>query len=115
MSISRKIAHKAEAVKGAFTEKAGRLTGSRRLRAKGRADQAKGNLKQAGAKVNDALEPNTCRAGSPHSRPPRGRDPGRPPPDLTVATTPDAGTRAASPPRPTGPAPRGSPPRRGGV
>ena len=33
-----------------------RLTGSRRLRAKGRADQAKGNLKQAGAKVKDALK-----------------------------------------------------------
>jgi uncharacterized protein YjbJ (UPF0337 family) len=56
MSISRKIAHKAEAVKGTFKKAAGRLTGSRRLRAKGRADQAKGNLKQAGAKVKDALK-----------------------------------------------------------
>ena len=55
MSISRKIAHKAQVVKGAF-KKTGRLTGSRRLRAKGRADQAKGNLKQAGAKVKDALK-----------------------------------------------------------
>ena len=56
MSISRKIAHKAQAVKGAFKKRAGRLTGSRRLRAQGRADQAKGNLKQAGAKVKDALK-----------------------------------------------------------
>ena len=55
MSISRKIAHKAQAVKGTFKKTAGRLTGSRRLRAKGRTDQAKGNLKQAGAKVKDAL------------------------------------------------------------
>jgi uncharacterized protein YjbJ (UPF0337 family) len=55
MAISRKIAHKAQAVKGAFKKTAGRLTGSRRLRAKGRSDQAKGNLKQAGAKVKDAL------------------------------------------------------------
>jgi uncharacterized protein YjbJ (UPF0337 family) len=55
MSIARKIAHKAEAVKGSFKKTAGRLTGSRRLRAKGRTDQAKGNLKQAGAKVKDAL------------------------------------------------------------
>jgi uncharacterized protein YjbJ (UPF0337 family) len=55
MSIARKIAHKAEAVKGSFKKTAGRLTGSRRLRAKGRTEQAKGNLKQAGAKVKDAL------------------------------------------------------------
>ena len=43
MSIAKTIAHKAEAVKG-----------SRRLRAEGRADQAKGNIKQAGAKIKDA-------------------------------------------------------------
>jgi uncharacterized protein YjbJ (UPF0337 family) len=55
VGISKKIAHKAEAVRGAFKKTAGRLTGSRRLRAKGRSDQAKGNLKQAGAKVKDAL------------------------------------------------------------
>ena len=56
MSISRTIAHKAQVVKGTFKKTAGRLTGSRRLRAKGRADRAKGNLKQAGAKVKDALK-----------------------------------------------------------
>ena len=56
MSIAKKIAHKAEAVKGAFKKTAGRLTGSRRLRAEGRADQTKGNLKQAGAKVKDAVK-----------------------------------------------------------
>jgi len=54
MSISKKIAHKAEAVKGGAKRMAGRLTGSRRLRAEGRADQAKGNIKQAGAKIKDA-------------------------------------------------------------
>jgi uncharacterized protein YjbJ (UPF0337 family) len=54
MSISKKIAHKAEAVKGSTKKMAGRLTGSRRLRTEGRADQAKGNLKQAGAKIKDA-------------------------------------------------------------
>jgi uncharacterized protein YjbJ (UPF0337 family) len=57
MSIAKKIAHKAEAVKGGAKKTAGRLTGSRRLRAEGRADQAKGNLKQAGANVKDALKP----------------------------------------------------------
>ena len=54
MSISKKIAHKAQAVKGALKKTAGRFTGSRRLRTEGRADQAKGNLKQAGAKIKDA-------------------------------------------------------------
>jgi uncharacterized protein YjbJ (UPF0337 family) len=54
MSISKKIAHKAEAVKGGAKRMVGRLTGRRRLRAEGRADQAKGNLKQAGAKIKDA-------------------------------------------------------------
>ena len=56
MSIARKIAHKAEAVKGAVKKTAGRATGNRRLRAEGRRDQAKGNLKQAGAKAKDALK-----------------------------------------------------------
>jgi uncharacterized protein YjbJ (UPF0337 family) len=56
LSLSRKISHKAEAVKGALKKTVGRLTGSRRLRTKGRADQAKGNLKQAGAKVKDAVK-----------------------------------------------------------
>jgi uncharacterized protein YjbJ (UPF0337 family) len=54
MSISTKIAHRAEAVEGGAKRMAGRLTGSRRLRAEGRADQAKGDVKQAGAKIKDA-------------------------------------------------------------
>jgi uncharacterized protein YjbJ (UPF0337 family) len=45
MSIARKIAHKAEAVKGAFKKTAGRAAGNRRLRAEGRRDQAKDALK----------------------------------------------------------------------
>jgi uncharacterized protein YjbJ (UPF0337 family) len=55
LSIARKIAHQAEVVKGGAKKAAGRVTGSRRLRAEGRADQVKGNLKQAGAKIKDAL------------------------------------------------------------
>jgi uncharacterized protein YjbJ (UPF0337 family) len=55
MSIGKKFAHKAEAVKGSIKKTAGRLTGSRRLRAEGRADRFKGNLKQASAKVKDAV------------------------------------------------------------
>ena len=54
MSISKKIAHKAEAVKGSTKRMIGRITGNRRLQTEGRADKAKGNLKQAGAKIKDA-------------------------------------------------------------
>jgi uncharacterized protein YjbJ (UPF0337 family) len=56
MSIGKKFAHKAEAVKGSVKKTAGRLTGSRRLRAEGRTDRFKGNMKQAGAKVKDAVK-----------------------------------------------------------
>jgi len=56
MSIGKKFAHKAEAVKGSLKRTTGRLTGSRRLRAAGRRDRFKGNMKQAGAKVKDAVK-----------------------------------------------------------
>ena len=56
MSIARKIAHKAEAVKGGFKKAAARAAGSRRLRAEGRGDQIKGSTKQAGAKIKDAVK-----------------------------------------------------------
>ncbi|MES9506704.1 CsbD family protein [Streptomyces sp. NPDC000609] len=55
MSIGKKIAHKAETVKGGAKKVVGRVTGSPRLRAEGRGDQVKGNVKQAGAKVKDAF------------------------------------------------------------
>ena len=55
MSIFKKIAHKAEALKGGAKKRVGRVSGSRRLRAEGRTDQAKGNIKQAGAKTKDAF------------------------------------------------------------
>jgi uncharacterized protein YjbJ (UPF0337 family) len=55
MSIAKKFAHKAEAAKGSLKRTTGRLTGSRRLRAEGRGDRFKGNMKQAGAKVKDAV------------------------------------------------------------
>jgi uncharacterized protein YjbJ (UPF0337 family) len=56
MSITKKIAHKAEALKGGAKNALGRLTGNRRLQAEGRSDQGKGDLKQAGAKVKDAFK-----------------------------------------------------------
>jgi uncharacterized protein YjbJ (UPF0337 family) len=56
MSMAKKLAHKAEAIKGSIKRSAGRLTGNRRLRAEGRSDRVKGNMKQAGAKVKDAVK-----------------------------------------------------------
>jgi uncharacterized protein YjbJ (UPF0337 family) len=57
MSVGKKIAHKAEAAKGAAKKLVGRATGNTRLRVEGRVDQAKGNAKQAGDKLKDALKP----------------------------------------------------------
>jgi uncharacterized protein YjbJ (UPF0337 family) len=56
VSISRKIAHKAEAVKGRVKKMAGRAVGSPRLKAEGRGDQVKGDTKMAGAKIKDAFK-----------------------------------------------------------
>lgn len=55
MSVAKKIAHTAEAVKGNVTKTAGRAMGSRRLHAEGRGDKVKGNAKRAGAKIKDAF------------------------------------------------------------
>jgi uncharacterized protein YjbJ (UPF0337 family) len=55
VSIAKNIAHKFESLKGGTKKRTGCLTGSRRLRTAGRTDQAKGNLKQVGAKVEDAF------------------------------------------------------------
>ena len=56
MSIVKKLAHKAEAAKGAAKKFVGRATGNTSLATEGRVDQFKGNTKQAGAKVKDAFK-----------------------------------------------------------
>ena len=56
MSIGKKLAHKAEAAKGAAKKYFGRATGNTRLATEGRVDQFKGNTKQAGEKVKDAFK-----------------------------------------------------------
>jgi uncharacterized protein YjbJ (UPF0337 family) len=56
MTIAKKLAHKAEAAKGATKKYFGRATGNTRLRTEGRTDQAKGNAKQAGAKAKDVFK-----------------------------------------------------------
>jgi uncharacterized protein YjbJ (UPF0337 family) len=56
MSIFKKLAHKAEAVKGGAKKAAGRATGNSRLKAEGRGDQVKGDTKMAWAKIKDAFK-----------------------------------------------------------
>ncbi|MCV7438195.1 CsbD family protein [Mycobacterium seoulense] len=54
--MNKKIAHKLEGAKGATKKYFGRATGNTRLRTEGRVDQFKGNTKQAGAKLKDAVK-----------------------------------------------------------
>jgi uncharacterized protein YjbJ (UPF0337 family) len=56
MATEDKAANKAKQIKGRVKEVAGDATNDDDLKAKGRADQAKGNLKQAGEKVKDAFK-----------------------------------------------------------
>lgn len=56
MSGIDKIKDKIEEIKGAVKGKVGVATGDEQLEAEGQADQTKGNLKQAGEKIKDALK-----------------------------------------------------------
>jgi len=56
MSGMDKIKNKAEELSGQGKEHAGRATGNKDLEAEGHADQASGNLKQAGEKVKDVFK-----------------------------------------------------------
>lgn len=56
MATTDKAKHTAQQAKGKLKEAAGEATGNKDLRAKGKADQTKANLKQAGEKVKDAME-----------------------------------------------------------
>ena len=56
MSTTDKAKNKAQEVSGAVKEKTGEATGNRDLQARGKADRASGNLKQAGEKVKDAVK-----------------------------------------------------------
>ena len=56
MSAEDKIKNTAETAKGKVKEAAGKGTGNKSLEAEGRADQAKGDLKNAGEKVKDAFK-----------------------------------------------------------
>jgi len=56
MATEDKARNKGEEAKGKIKEKAGRATGDRELERKGRQDQSKSKLKQAGEKVKDAIK-----------------------------------------------------------
>lgn len=56
MTTTDKAKNSAQQAKGKVKETAGKATGNDKLRAEGKADQVKGNLKQAGEKVKDAFK-----------------------------------------------------------
>lgn len=56
MATEDRAAHKVTEVKGRVKEAAGDLTDDPDLKAEGQADQAKGNIKQAGDKIKDAVK-----------------------------------------------------------
>jgi uncharacterized protein YjbJ (UPF0337 family) len=56
MSEKDKLSNSAQELKGNIKEKVGDATDNRDLENKGKTDQAKGSLKQAGEKVKDAFK-----------------------------------------------------------
>ena len=56
MAMGDKIKHAAEEVAGKVKEGTGKATGNEDLEARGQADQAGANVKQAGDKVTDAAK-----------------------------------------------------------
>ena len=56
MATEDRAAHKATEVKGKVKEGVGQATDDQELEAEGQADQAKGNVKQAGDKIKDAFK-----------------------------------------------------------
>jgi uncharacterized protein YjbJ (UPF0337 family) len=56
MSEEDKAKNSAQEIKGNIKETVGSATGNEDLEAKGKTDQAKGSLKQAGEKVKDAAK-----------------------------------------------------------
>ena len=55
MSLEDKFRHKAQELRGRMKRNAGEVSGDRRLKAEGTAEERKGNLTQAGQKIKDAF------------------------------------------------------------
>jgi uncharacterized protein YjbJ (UPF0337 family) len=56
MATRDKAKNTTQQAKGKLEEVAGKISGDDSLQARGKADQTKGNLKQAGEKVKDAFK-----------------------------------------------------------
>jgi len=56
MSTTDKAKNKAQEVRGRVKEAAGKATNDQELENRGKADQAAGDLKQAGEKIKDAVK-----------------------------------------------------------
>jgi uncharacterized protein YjbJ (UPF0337 family) len=56
MATIDKAKNSAQEAKGKLKETVGKVSGDDKLRADGKADQVKGNIKQAGEKVKDAFK-----------------------------------------------------------
>ena len=56
MATTDKARNTAQQAKGKLKETVGKVSGNKKLRAEGKADQVKGNVKQAGAKLKDAVK-----------------------------------------------------------
>ena len=56
MTTTDKAKNTAQQAKGKLKETVGKVSGNNKLRAEGKADQMKGNLKQAGEKLKDAVK-----------------------------------------------------------
>ena len=55
MSFADKFSNKAQELRGRIMRNTGEVTGDRGLQNRGRADEIRSNLKQAGEKVKDAF------------------------------------------------------------
>lgn len=56
MTADKKTSTKAERAKGAVKENVGRAVGNERMTAEGRAERAKGDIREAGEKAKDAFK-----------------------------------------------------------
>ena len=75
MTTTDKAKNTAQQAKGKLKETVGKVSGNDKLRAEGKADQVKGDIKQAGEKLKDAFKKSRDspdrhrRAGYGHSEP----------------------------------------------
>ena len=56
MATTDKARNTAQQAKGKLKETVGKVSGNNKLRTEGKADQVKGNVKQAGEKLKDAFK-----------------------------------------------------------